>query len=135
MKQQAKKILSIPLTEGTFAQLDAFCAEANLSRAEVGRGLIDALLVDGKQFIFREWREQLSPACVRTREEIVFAALKEIGGSVGTRRLVAQLNGKLSRASVFRALDTLTKAGKIEKMDGRSIRWRPGAMYQVRAED
>jgi hypothetical protein len=51
-----KITVSTPL-DGTMAQqLDDFCAKVHRKRSEVLRGLLYALLVDGKQFIFEEWR-------------------------------------------------------------------------------
>ena len=51
-----KTIVSTPLDESTTQQLDAFCAKVHRRRSEVLRGLLYALLIDGKQFIFEEWR-------------------------------------------------------------------------------
>jgi hypothetical protein len=53
-----KTIVSTALNEDTLARLDAFCSEVHRKRAEVLRGLLYALLVEGKQFIFDEWREK-----------------------------------------------------------------------------
>jgi hypothetical protein len=54
-----KTIVSTPLDADTIQQLDAFCAFVHRTRAEVLRGLLYALLVDGKQFIFEDWRKQV----------------------------------------------------------------------------
>jgi hypothetical protein len=56
-----KTVVSTPLDENILQQLDAFCAEIHRTRAEVMRGLLYALLLDGKQNIFSEWREQVKP--------------------------------------------------------------------------
>lgn len=55
----AKVMISTPVDVATAEQLDKFCAEIHRNRAEVLRGLLYALLVEGKQFIFDEWREQV----------------------------------------------------------------------------
>lgn len=52
-----KIIVSTPVDEDTLNRLDALCAEIHRNRAEVLRGLLYALLVEGKQFIYDEWRE------------------------------------------------------------------------------
>lgn len=52
-----KIIVSAPVDEDTLTRLDALCAEIHRNRAEVLRGLLYALLVEGKQFIYDEWRE------------------------------------------------------------------------------
>jgi predicted transcriptional regulator len=54
--------VSTPLSDDIAKRLDDFCAEIHRTRAEVLRGLLYALLVDGKQFIFHEWREQAKRA-------------------------------------------------------------------------
>jgi hypothetical protein len=55
----AKVMISTPIDATTAERLDKFCAEIHRNRAEVMRGLLYALLVDGKQFIFDEWREEV----------------------------------------------------------------------------
>jgi hypothetical protein len=54
---KAKTIISTPLDTETLERLDTFCAKVHRNRAEVLRGLLYALLVEGKQFIFDEWHE------------------------------------------------------------------------------
>lgn len=54
----AKTVVSTPLDEDTLKRLDAFCSDIHRTRAEVLRGLLYALLTEGKQFIYEEWREQ-----------------------------------------------------------------------------
>ena len=53
----AKVVVSTAVNEATADRLDAFCAEIHRNRAEVIRGLLYALLVDEKQFIYHEWRD------------------------------------------------------------------------------
>jgi hypothetical protein len=55
---EPKTIVSTALDADTLAKLDAFCSKIHRTRAEVLRGLLYSLLVDGKQFIFEEWREE-----------------------------------------------------------------------------
>jgi hypothetical protein len=54
----AKVMISTPVDPVTAELLDSFCAKIHRNRAEVMRGLLYALLVEDKQFIFDEWREQ-----------------------------------------------------------------------------
>lgn len=56
----AKVTLSTPIDPEISEQLDQFCEEINRTRAEVMRGLLCALLVEGKQFIFDGWRERVN---------------------------------------------------------------------------
>ena len=56
-----KTIVSTALDQDTAERLDAFCAEIHRTRAEVLRGLLYALLVEGKQFVYDEWRKQVTP--------------------------------------------------------------------------
>ena len=53
---QAKVMISTPVDSDIAEKLDAFCAEIHRNRAEVMRGLLYALLIEGKQEIFNEWR-------------------------------------------------------------------------------
>jgi len=62
MTQQGKLVVSTPLDTATLEKLDAFCNKIHRNRAEVLRGLLYSLLVDGKQFIFDEWREEVTGA-------------------------------------------------------------------------
>jgi hypothetical protein len=55
-----KIIVSTAVDEMTLERLDAFCADIHRTRAAVMRGLLYALLVDGKQFIYEDWRSQVS---------------------------------------------------------------------------
>ena len=55
----AKAVVSTPVDQDTLERLDAFCSDIHRTRAEVLRGLLYSLLVEGKQFIFEEWREQV----------------------------------------------------------------------------
>jgi hypothetical protein len=54
-----KTILSTALDQDTLDRLDRFCGEIHRTRAEILRGLLYALLVDGKQFVYEEWRQQV----------------------------------------------------------------------------
>jgi hypothetical protein len=54
-----KTIVSTALDQDTLDRLDNFCGEIHRTRAEVLRGLLYALLVEGKQFVYEEWRKQL----------------------------------------------------------------------------
>jgi hypothetical protein len=53
-----QNMVSTALDDETFALLEKFCNRVHRKRAEILRGLLYALLVEGKQFIFEEWREQ-----------------------------------------------------------------------------
>lgn len=53
----SKQCVSAQLEPETMAQLDNFCARLHRTRSEVVRGLLYALLVEGKQGIFDEWRQ------------------------------------------------------------------------------
>jgi hypothetical protein len=61
----AKTIVSAPLDAATLQQLDTFCSEVHRTRAEVLRGLLYALLIEGKQFIYEEWRERVKGEAAR----------------------------------------------------------------------
>lgn len=52
----ATRMISSPIDEETLELLDAFCAKVHRGRAAVMRGLLYALLIEGKQNIFSEWR-------------------------------------------------------------------------------
>jgi metal-responsive CopG/Arc/MetJ family transcriptional regulator len=54
-----KTVVSTPLDEDMIEHLDAFCAKVHRNRAEVLRGLLYALLIEGKQEIFDEWRAEV----------------------------------------------------------------------------
>ena len=54
----AKVIVSTPIDPGISDRLDKLCEEINRTRAEVMRGLLYALLIEDKHFIFDEWRER-----------------------------------------------------------------------------
>ena len=56
MSQQGKTIVSTALEPDTLERLDEFCSKVHRTRAEVLRGLLYALLIEGKQEIFEEWR-------------------------------------------------------------------------------
>lgn len=56
-----EKIVSTGVDVATFDRLDAFCTRIHRNRAEVMRGLLYALLIDEKQFIFDEWRVLVGP--------------------------------------------------------------------------
>lgn len=56
----AKTIVSTPLDDDTLTLLDEFCKRVHRTRAEVLRGLVYALLVDGKQFVYEDWRKELA---------------------------------------------------------------------------
>jgi hypothetical protein len=135
--QEAKTTVSAPLVGATVRQLDAFCANAHISRADVLRGLVDALLIDGKQFIFREWREQVEQVFPAPRpcdrDEAVLDALTQYGCPVRARRLAAHFNGKQSRASVYRALESLVNSGKAEKTNVKRLGSRTYALYRKAA--
>ncbi|MGH9644349.1 MAG: hypothetical protein ACRD3Q_18255 [Terriglobales bacterium] len=51
-----KTVVSTPVDAETLARLDAFCERVHRTRAAVLRGLLYALVVEGKQFIYEEWR-------------------------------------------------------------------------------
>lgn len=110
-----KTIVSTTLDRETLQQLDDFCVKAHLTRSDVLRGLLDSLLVVGRQRIYREWREQVSPLCGRNGEEKVLSALKSCPQYVRAKRLVEMLDGKLSKTSVLHALGLLVAAGKVGK--------------------
>jgi predicted DNA-binding protein len=55
----AKTIVSTALEPEDAERLDAFCAKIHRTRAEVIRGLLYALLVEGKQFIYEDWRKEV----------------------------------------------------------------------------
>lgn len=55
----SQRIVSAPLDEETLKRLDDFCSRAHRRRAEVLRGLLYALLIEGKQFIYEDLREQV----------------------------------------------------------------------------
>ena len=55
---EAKIVISTPVDQVTAERLDSFCAKIHRNRAEVMRGLLYALLVEDKHFIFDEWHEQ-----------------------------------------------------------------------------
>lgn len=57
MAQDGKVCVSTPLDRGTADLLDGFCASIHRNRAEVIRGILYALLIDGKEEIFSEWRK------------------------------------------------------------------------------
>ena len=57
----AKITVSTPLDEGLLKRLDAFCEGIHRTRAEVLRGLLYSLLVEGKQFVYEDWRKQVKP--------------------------------------------------------------------------
>lgn len=57
MHDGVSKSVSTPLDPDIMEKLDAFCATVHRNRAEVVRGLLYALLVEGKQEIFEQWRE------------------------------------------------------------------------------
>ncbi len=54
-----KVVVSTALDPDTVELLDGFCSEIHRTRAEVIRGLLYALLVEGKQFVYEEWRKQV----------------------------------------------------------------------------
>jgi metal-responsive CopG/Arc/MetJ family transcriptional regulator len=54
-----KTTVSTPLDPDVLERLDAFCAKIHRNRAEVIRGLLYALLVEGKQFIYEDWRKEV----------------------------------------------------------------------------
>jgi hypothetical protein len=54
----ARIVISTPVDPVTVERLDVFCAEIHRNRAEIMRGLLLALLVEDKQFIFTEWHER-----------------------------------------------------------------------------
>ena len=62
MAQQGKSVVSTPVDAATLEKLDAFCSRIHRNRAEVLRGLLYSLLVEGKQFIFDKWREEVTGA-------------------------------------------------------------------------
>ncbi len=55
-----KTIVSTALDQDTAERLDAFCSAIHRTRAEVIRGLLYALLVEGKQFVYEDWRKELA---------------------------------------------------------------------------
>lgn len=54
-----KTVVSTPLDQDTLDKLDSFCRKIHRNRSQVLRGLLYALLVEGKQMIFDEWREEV----------------------------------------------------------------------------
>jgi hypothetical protein len=54
-----KTIVSTALDPDVLERLDTFCDEIHRTRAEVLRGLLYALLIEGKQFVYEEWRKQV----------------------------------------------------------------------------
>lgn len=56
-----EKVISTGVDVATFDRLDQFCTRIHRNRAEVMRGLLYALLIEEKQFIFDEWRAIISP--------------------------------------------------------------------------
>lgn len=60
MSQDAKTIVSTALEAETLQRLDDFCGTIHRTRAAVIRGLLYALLFEGKQFIFDEWRKEVT---------------------------------------------------------------------------
>jgi hypothetical protein len=121
----AKVTVSTYLDEGTVHRLDAFCKAACRTRTEVLRGLLDALLVEGKQTTFEKWREQIAPsqaAVEGTAKSKVLCALKQFAPR-GTKSgsLVKMLAEEMSRASVYRALNELCKSGEVEMTLGQPL--------------
>jgi hypothetical protein len=53
--------VSTLLTAVTVERLDLFCNRVHRTRAEVISGLLDALLVESKQFIYEDWRKEVAP--------------------------------------------------------------------------
>jgi hypothetical protein len=58
MAQQGKSMVGTALDLDLLGTLDEFCEVVHRNRAEVLRGLLYALLIEGKQNIFDEWREE-----------------------------------------------------------------------------
>lgn len=56
----AKVTVCAPIDPEMSEQLDRLCVEVNRTRAEIMRGLLCALLVEGKQFVFDEWRRRVN---------------------------------------------------------------------------
>ena len=57
---EPRVIVSTPVDVALLEKLDAFCEDIHRKRTEVIRGLLYSLLIEGKQFIYEEWREQVS---------------------------------------------------------------------------
>ncbi|MGE5113600.1 MAG: hypothetical protein ACM3JB_22275 [Acidobacteriaceae bacterium] len=57
-----QNIVSTALDTDTLERLDAFCELVHRKRSEVLRGLLYALVIEGKQFIYEEWRERVQAA-------------------------------------------------------------------------
>ena len=59
--QDGKMIVSTPVDADLLARLDAFRNQGGIhrTRAEILRGLLYALLIEGKQEIFEKWRSEV----------------------------------------------------------------------------
>ena len=55
-----KTTVSTALDSETLERLDTFCQLVHRTRAEVFRGLAYALLIDGKQFVYEDWRNTVT---------------------------------------------------------------------------
>lgn len=128
-----KIVVSVPVDSATLERLDAFCTEKNCSRSEILRGLLDALLIDGKPFTFREWRTRLSPVPPTPKRpsynQLVLAALGQSRQFVRARSVVRMLSGRVSRTNVYHTLNALIEAGKVEREEGMPLVSNDGTTY------
>jgi hypothetical protein len=123
-------IFSTTIEPGVLQKLDAFCASTRRTRSDIFRGLLNALFLDEGERV----TAPCDPPVKENVKDVVLTALKqEAGKYLRAGKLEVLVGGRVSRASMFRALTALVASGDVEKVDGRAsgMTWTRGSLYKA----
>lgn len=117
-----KRVISTPVDADTLQRLDTFCTKIHRNRAEVMRGLLYALLVEGKRFIYEDWwrdawRDSMERGCSLQGEARCEAAIRKVVRArrrITIRELRRATNSyRYGLGRWDQALQALAKAGEV----------------------